>query len=164
MKNMIAIAFAMIASSSAMAAKYTADMSWEQLNKAYDLQIEMPTAFFGSSVSYDMICVDGDELRTIKPVAVTEQYKINKEQTGWKVVGHKVLSTPINYTSVESVCVARGDHDVCHNEVITGSYPTTVQVKVNQYVNQSKTSLVKFLFTKSFTLPNCSAAPAPAPY
>lgn len=162
MKNIV-IAFAMLASSSAMAAKYTADMSWAQLNKAYDLQIEMPTAFFGSSVSYDMICVDGDELRTIKPVAITEQYEINKEQTGWKVVGHKVLSTPINYTSVESVCVARGDRDVCHNEVITGSYPTTVQVKVNQIVNRHS-GITKFLFTKSFTLPNCSAAPAPAPY
>lgn len=156
MKKMIAIAFAMFAASSAMAAKYSADMSWAQLNKAFDLQIEMPTVFMGQAVSYDMICVDGDTLRTIKPVAVTEQYKKSSEQVGWKVVGHKYLSTPINYTSVETVCVARGDRDVCHNEVITGSYPATVAVKVNQYVNPSKTSLVKYLFTKSFTLPTCN--------
>jgi hypothetical protein len=159
----IVLAFAMLAASSAMAAKYSADMSWDQLNKAYDLDIQMPTVFMGSSVSYDMICVDGNNLRTIKPVDVTEQYKINKEQVGWKVVGQKYRSTPINYTSVESVCVTRGDHDVCHNEVITGSYPTTVNVTVNQYVNPSKTSLVKFLFKKSFTLPSCNTV-APAPY
>lgn len=155
MRKMIALALTMLSVSSAFAGKYSADMSWEQLNKAYDLDIQMPTAFMGHSVSYDMICVEGDNLRTIHPVDITEEFPMNKEQTGTRVVGHQYLSTPIHYSGVESQCVSRGDHDVCENAIVSGTYPTTVAVKVYQYVNPSKTSLEKFLFTKAFTLPTC---------
>lgn len=140
MKKMIAVAFAMLSTSMAFG------------SNVYE---EYPVVFMGHAVSYDFICQEGNMFRTKKMVDIVET-RHGREHDTSVVVGHEYLTTPIHYTRTVSDCHYIGrDRQVCEDKVITGTYPTTVNVKVYKMTNGHGADDKKFLYTKSFTVPQC---------
>ncbi|WP_413291230.1 hypothetical protein [Bdellovibrio sp. HCB337] len=163
MKTMIAMAFALLTASSAFAGKYTVDTSWEVLNKATDLHIEMPIVFMGHAVSYDFICVEGNNLRTKTMVDITvpDQRGGHGERSSI-VVGQEYLTTPIDYAYTETQCHYIGQNQqVCEEKLISGTYATTVDVKVYKLSRGNERDNHTYLFTKAFTVPECSTSVLP---
>lgn len=154
MNKLIAM-IALLAATTASA--YTASTSWETLENDPRIQIDAPTVFMGHAVDYMFTCVDGANLRTIKPVKQCETIYIGKNQSKEVCKGSKYLSTPINYTRTSWDCKftgGRGDHRVCEDKVISGTYPLSVMVKVSKVMG-GKNDRVEFLFNKQFDVPNC---------
>lgn len=158
MKSLMVLALSLFAASSAFAGKYSVNTSWEVLTKAFDVKIEAPTVKMGTQIGYMDVCLDGDMLRTINPVAITKTVH-GKEKDTVVVIGHKYLSTSLNYKHTVSVCEYVGGHEnqryVCHDEVESGTYPTTVNVSVYSWKTQGEREVVNFLFKKPFTVQPC---------
>ncbi|WP_413577813.1 hypothetical protein ACLVWU_05020 [Bdellovibrio sp. HCB290] len=159
MKNMILAIAALIVGQTANAA-ISANSSWEEIFAAKGpYQIVAPAVYMGRAIDYTFVCVDGNELRTQKPVdiVVTKQPTNQNGRTEFEVVGSEILSTPINYTQKESFCdSSKGDKTVCRDVVYTGTYPLTVNVKVYSQVGNEAPA--RLLFTKAYTVPTCDNA------
>lgn len=152
MKQVIAL-FALLIGASASA--HTADTSWEVLMADKSLKIDAPVVFMGHAVDYTFVCVDGQMLRTKKPVAQKETIYIGKNRSKEVIKGYKYLYTPINYTRSVSECTYIGkNREVCKDKVVSGTYPTTVNVKVSKLVSP-RNDTYKFLFNKAWTVPAC---------
>ena len=140
------------------ASAYSQSTSWETLENDPRIQIDAPTVFMGHAVDYMFTCVDGANLRTIKPVKQCETIYIGKNQSKEVCKGSKYLSTPINYTRTSWDCnyVGGGSNgqNVCKDKVISGTYPLTVNVKVSKVMG-GKNDRVEFLFNKAYTVENC---------
>ena len=153
MKNVFALISLMFLSSASFA--HTAETSWEVLMQDRTLKIDAPVVFMGHAVDYTFVCIDGNMLRTKKPVAQRETIYIGKNRSKEVITGYKYLYTPINYTRTISECTYIGkNREVCKDKVVSGTYPTTVNVKVSKLVSP-RNDTYKFLFNKSLTVPSC---------
>ena len=155
MNKIIAI-IALFAATTASA--YTADTAWTTLQNDPRIQIDAPTVFMGHAIDYTFTCVDGANLRTVKPVKQCETIYIGQNQSKEVCKGANYLSTPINYTRTSWDCkyVGGGSNgkQVCEDKVISGTYALTVNAKVSKVMG-GKNDRVEFLFNKAFTVPNC---------
>lgn len=158
MKTLMVLALSLFAASSAFAAKYTPETSWAVLQHAFDVKIEAPTVKMGTQIGYMDVCLDGNMFRTTKQVEITKTVH-GKERDTVVVIGKKYLYTALTYKHTVSVCESVGnnnnDHQVCHDEVESGTYPTTVKVSVYSWKTQGDHDVVNFLFKKSYTVPAC---------
>ncbi|WP_413557096.1 hypothetical protein [Bdellovibrio sp. HCB209] len=156
--NKFVAMIALMVSSSAFAANYSADTSWEVLEKDPTIKIEAGTVFMGSSVDYTFVCVDGANLRTKKAVAQYDVVYLGQNQRKEIYKGSKYLTTPINYTRTAWECNwdVKGEHRNCEDKVISGSYPLTVTAKVSRSLH-TKNGYEKFLFNKQLNVPNCES-------
>jgi hypothetical protein len=154
--NKFVAMIALLVSSSAFAANYSADTSWEVLEKDPTIKIEAGTVFMGSAIDYTFVCVDGANLRTKKPVAQYDVITIGDNYRKEVYKGSKYLTTPINYTRTAWECEwnVNGKHRTCADKVISGTYALTVDAKVSKVLN-TKNGYEKFLFTKQLNVPNC---------
>lgn len=155
MKQMYITAIAFLSVSTAFAGGISKNSSWEELQKSPYLEIEMPVVFMGHAVSYDFICQEGSMFRTKKMVDIVETHH-GREHDTTTVVGQEYLTTPIHYTRTVSDCKYIGQNrTVCEDKVVTGTYPTTVNVKVYKVFSSKEHDHKNFLFMKPFTVPQC---------
>ncbi|KYG61799.1 hypothetical protein [Bdellovibrio bacteriovorus] len=155
MKKIIAL-FLGILSTSAIAHAYSADMSWDEINRSKYLHPKAPTVYMGRSIDYMFVCQDGDRLRTQKPVDITETRSYGGDRMEVVVVGREYLSTPIDYVHTVEDCFWNTNQRICKDVDVYGSYPLTVTIPVYKRISNRNVEREELLFRKSYTVPSCN--------
>ncbi len=156
MKRLFAILLALVSSTALWAHAYSANSSWEEILSAKYLDVQAPTVWMGRSIDYTFVCQNGDHLRTMKPVDITET-RSRGDRMEVVVVGHEYLSTPINYVHTIEDCTYFGERSYCRDRQVTGSYPLTVVIPVYRHISNRNADHWQLLFRKSYTVPPCES-------
>ncbi|WP_374029972.1 hypothetical protein [Bdellovibrio bacteriovorus] len=139
---------------------YSSDMSWDEIMRNPILQPKAPTVYMGRSIDYMFVCVDGDRLRTLKPVGITETRTYGDRQEVVEV-DRQYLSTPINYKHTVEDCFWNTNQRICKDVVVRGSYPLTVSIPVYRHLFANKNDRLEYLFRKTYTVPSCDDSVQP---
>lgn len=157
MKRLLSLVFALVSLSAFSAhALVTADSSWDEILRVKYLDVKAPTVYMGRSIDYMFVCQEGDRLRTMKPVDITETRTYGDRQEV-VVVGREILSTPIDYTQTVEDCFWNNNQRICKDVEIHGSYPLTVMVPVYRHISNHNADHWTLLFRKPYTVPPCES-------
>lgn len=142
--KMFVIALMSLTTATVFAKTKTCTMSLEQIQADRYLQTEMPKIQFGTVfVSVDGVCVAGDQLKTISPVAVCTKFATG--ELGQCVAETSVtLSTPIAFTKE----IVKNETSF---ETITVKHATSYEIAVGYAVESGLQVVCK----KTLTLPSC---------
>ncbi len=155
MKKFVLTIVALIVGQTASAA-ITQNSSWEEILAAKGPYIvHAPAVYMGRAIDYTFVCRDGDVLRTQAPVDIVVTHMDGDRRATFETVRSEVLSTPINFVQHEDYCDTSYTRTLCTPVTYTGSYPMTVEIKVGRKMKRGREV---YLFTKSYTVPNCDNA------
>ncbi|UOF01410.1 hypothetical protein [Bdellovibrio reynosensis] len=164
MKKLTALILGLLVSASAHA-MVNQNSSWEEIMADRYVQVKAPTVYMGRAIDYTFVCRDGDNLRTQKPVDITEtRFHGGREggRTEIVVVGREYLSTPIDYAHKVESCRSNSNHDFdCKTHTVYGSYPMTVTIPVVKRISNRNAEREELLFRKSYTVPDCDGGVYP---
>nr|BFD60325.1 hypothetical protein CKG001_24320 [Bdellovibrio sp. CKG001] len=153
MKQFLSLVIGLLTAAPAFAG-VTASSSWEEIMRDKYAIVKAPTVYMGRSIDYTFVCRNGDHLRTLKPVDTTVS-RTRGDREEIIVIDRDYLSTPISYRHEVDNCDWRGERRVCKTEIVTGSYPLTVNIPVYRRISNRNVERYELLFRKSYTVPNC---------
>ena len=134
--------------------------TWETIRADKKIQLSNTWAFVGYSTSVFEVCIEGDNLTTLKPQPVYEYRRVGREREERVIVGYKHYSYPISYTSYHEVCTGRNDNN-CRKVPYQTVQKTIRDITVSKFVRhtggrENGRDIYKELFKKEFVIPQCN--------
>ena len=167
MKNLLIAVIAMASLSTFAADEY---QSWAELKSEVSnnskLSFEGAGVFVGKTISRFDVCVEGQNLKTVKPypkyerVYVGRNHDSDSNRDGYMTIqtGTEIIEYPLTWTNSFRKCNNQGKKCRMVYTEVTTQLVKDISVKklVRKFNRDSRKNVYKTLFKKSYEIPACN--------
>lgn len=142
--------------------KLTPNSSWEEIRQhKHKIKLDNTWAFVGQSTNIFEVCIDGENLRTIKKRPFYKNVQRgNRDSSPTQVLeGYRHYSFPISYERRTEICNNRDRN--CRTTYENVYQETVRDIDVSKYVRSvgskdNRQEVYEKLFTKEYEVPLCT--------